>query len=166
MRSGLWGHALFLASKMDSRAYNTVLSRCVSLHNLVYHSFCTPRHLLNLITVWYQTFLMRASQSFLIHTCSNKMGLTRGHASPLCQRSNHKYVAKHVDILLPSSCHHKLDYRGQHCWRSENVNLHLQFHFKWFLLIACPLPKRSEYKGPEYYRSKLHNETHILTIFL
>ncbi|KAI5109280.1 protein transport protein Sec16B isoform X2 [Silurus meridionalis] len=27
MRSGLWGHALFLASKMDSRAYNTVLSR-------------------------------------------------------------------------------------------------------------------------------------------
>ncbi|XP_060723814.1 protein transport protein Sec16B [Tachysurus vachellii] len=27
MTSGLWGHALFLASKMDSRAYNTVLSR-------------------------------------------------------------------------------------------------------------------------------------------
>ncbi|XP_066521121.1 protein transport protein Sec16B [Hoplias malabaricus] len=27
MRSGLWGHALFLASKMDSRAYTTVLSR-------------------------------------------------------------------------------------------------------------------------------------------
>ncbi|XP_053355614.1 protein transport protein Sec16B [Clarias gariepinus] len=27
MRSGLWGHALFLASKMDSRSYNTVLSR-------------------------------------------------------------------------------------------------------------------------------------------
>ncbi|TVK90582.1 Protein transport protein Sec16B [Bagarius yarrelli] len=26
MTSGLWGHALFLASKMDSRAYNTVLS--------------------------------------------------------------------------------------------------------------------------------------------
>ncbi|XP_016329079.1 protein transport protein Sec16B isoform X3 [Sinocyclocheilus anshuiensis] len=27
MQSGLWGHALFLASKMDSRSYNTVLSR-------------------------------------------------------------------------------------------------------------------------------------------
>ncbi|XP_058259362.1 protein transport protein Sec16B isoform X1 [Hemibagrus wyckioides] len=27
MTSGLWGHALFLASKMDSRAYSTVLSR-------------------------------------------------------------------------------------------------------------------------------------------
>ncbi|XP_017570444.2 protein transport protein Sec16B isoform X1 [Pygocentrus nattereri] len=27
MRSGLWGHALFLASKMDGRAYTTVLSR-------------------------------------------------------------------------------------------------------------------------------------------
>lgn len=32
MRSGLWGHALFLASKMDSRSYNTVLSRCVPVH--------------------------------------------------------------------------------------------------------------------------------------
>ncbi|KAK2889126.1 hypothetical protein Q8A67_014501 [Cirrhinus molitorella] len=27
MQSGLWGHALFLASKMDSRSYSTVLSR-------------------------------------------------------------------------------------------------------------------------------------------
>ncbi|XP_058887566.1 protein transport protein Sec16B isoform X3 [Acipenser ruthenus] len=27
MRSGLWGHALFLASKMDNRAYTTVLNR-------------------------------------------------------------------------------------------------------------------------------------------
>ncbi|XP_077055066.1 protein transport protein Sec16B isoform X3 [Siphateles boraxobius] len=27
MQSGLWGHALFLASKMDIRSYNTVLSR-------------------------------------------------------------------------------------------------------------------------------------------
>uniref|UniRef100_W5LC40 Protein transport protein sec16 n=1 Tax=Astyanax mexicanus TaxID=7994 RepID=W5LC40_ASTMX len=27
MKSGLWGHALFLASKMDSRAYTTVLTR-------------------------------------------------------------------------------------------------------------------------------------------
>ncbi len=27
MNSGLWGHALFLASKMDSRSYTTVLNR-------------------------------------------------------------------------------------------------------------------------------------------
>lgn len=27
MSSGLWGHALFLASRMDSRSYNNVLSR-------------------------------------------------------------------------------------------------------------------------------------------
>lgn len=27
MGSGLWGHALFLASRMDSRSYNNVLNR-------------------------------------------------------------------------------------------------------------------------------------------
>lgn len=27
MGSGLWGHALFLASKMDNRSYTTVLNR-------------------------------------------------------------------------------------------------------------------------------------------
>lgn len=27
MSSGLWGHALFLASRMDSRSYNNVLNR-------------------------------------------------------------------------------------------------------------------------------------------
>ena len=27
MKTGLWGHALFLASKMDNRSYTTVLSR-------------------------------------------------------------------------------------------------------------------------------------------
>lgn len=27
MSSGLWGHALFLASKMDNRSYTTVLNR-------------------------------------------------------------------------------------------------------------------------------------------
>ena len=29
MKNGLWGHALFLASKMDSRAHANVLTRLV-----------------------------------------------------------------------------------------------------------------------------------------
>ena len=31
MRSGLWGHALFLASKMDQRTYAGVMTRFVRL---------------------------------------------------------------------------------------------------------------------------------------
>ena len=37
MKSGLWGHALFLASKMDNRAYTTVLNRCSREHFTSHH---------------------------------------------------------------------------------------------------------------------------------
>jgi hypothetical protein len=34
MKHGLWGHALFLASKMDDRTYSSVMLRCLSYQKL------------------------------------------------------------------------------------------------------------------------------------
>ena len=41
MRSGLWGHALFLASKMDQRTYAGVMTRSKLFHEILFRSATT-----------------------------------------------------------------------------------------------------------------------------
>ena len=77
MRSGLWGHALFLASKMDQRTYAGVMTRFVrlsceeELHFIfVFHRFANGLAITDPLQTLYQ--LMSARMPSAMKQCADQ----------------------------------------------------------------------------------------------
>ena len=77
MRSGLWGHALFLASKMDQRTYAGVMTRfvCLSCEEerdviFVYHRFANGLAITDPLQTLYQ--LMSARMPSAMKQCADQ----------------------------------------------------------------------------------------------
>ena len=77
MRSGLWGHALFLASKMDQRTYAGVMTRFVRLSRkeewdfiFVFHRFANGLAITDPLQTLYQ--LMSARMPSAMKQCADQ----------------------------------------------------------------------------------------------